>query len=367
MNVNVREVATNAAQKVGIVDADIHPMLKKPDEIRPYLPAHWQQHFDSYGYFLATPFSGALPYPKASPALSRRDSWPPAGGPPGSDLAFMREQHLDPNNVECGLLQPLFPFANPQRNLGFARALCTAMNDWQVDVWTSREPRLKASILVPQEDAAASVAEIERCARLPDFAQVLLSPRSSEPMGRERYWPIFEAAAGLDVPVAVHVGGVNGRPATATGHASFYFEEHHSHVQNMQALVSSLILEGVLERYPGLRILIIEAGMAWAPALGWRLDQAWRRLGSEVPHVRQPPSHYLRKHFWFSTQPADEPEYSRYLGDTFDWVGWDRILFASDYPHWDFDDPRYALRLPMTEAQRAGIFRDNARTFYRTR
>lgn len=351
-------------QKAGIVDCDIHPMLSKPDDVRTFLPQRWQRYFDEFGYFLATPFASALPYPKASPALSRRDSWPSGGGPPGSDLAFMREQHLDPQNVSRGMLQPLFPFASPQRNIGFARALCTALNDWQVAEWTSREPRLKASILVPQEDAAASIAEIERRAGSPDFAQVLLSPRSTEPMGRERYWPIYEAAVAADLPVAFHVGGVNGRPATATGHASYYFEEHHSHVQNMQALISSLILEGVCARLPKLRIVVIEAGMAWVPALGWRLDQTWQRLRLETPLAAEPPSAYLRRHFWFTTQPADEPEHPRFLRDIFDWIGWDRILFASDYPHWDYDDPRYAIPLPMSEPERSMILRDNAHAVY---
>lgn len=365
MNVVTRERDADRAQLAGIVDCDIHPMLSSPDQIRQFLAEPWRRHFDDYGSFVPTPFASALPYPKASPALSRRDAWPPAGGAPGSDLAFMRDQHLDASNVALGMLQPLFPFAGPQRNLGFARAMCTAMNDWQQAEWTGPEPRLKASILVPQEDAAAAVAEIERRAPSPEFAQVLLSPRSAEPAGRERYWPIYEAAVAADLPVAFHVGGVNGRPATAAGHASYYFEEHHSHVQNMQALVSSLILEGVPERFAGLRVVIIEAGMAWVPALGWRLDRVWRRLRSETPGVKEPPSEYLRRHFWFTTQPADEPEHPQFLRDLFDWIGWGRILFASDYPHWDFDDPRTAIALPMSARERAAIMGGNARAVYR--
>jgi hypothetical protein len=51
--------------------------------------------------------------------------------------------------------------------------------------------------------------------------------------------------------------------------------------------------------------------------------------------------------------------------DAIDWIGWDRLLFATDYPHWDYDDPARALPIEMTEAQRIGIFRDNAKTVYR--
>ena len=61
-----------------------------------------------------------------------------------------------------------------------------------------------------------------------------------------------------------------------------------------------------------------------------------------MPHLKRPPSEYLREHFWFTTQPIEEPEDPDHLVEMFDWIGWDRMLFSTDYPHWDFDDPRFA-------------------------
>jgi predicted TIM-barrel fold metal-dependent hydrolase len=60
----------------------------------------------------------------------------------------------------------------------------------------------------------------------------------------------------------------------------------------------------------------------------------------------------------------DEPETPADLRDMIEWVGWDRILFATDYPHWDSDDPRFSLRLPMSQAERAQIVSGNARTLF---
>src|SRR3569833_3171111 len=94
-----------------------------------------------------------------------------------------------------------------------------------------------------------------------------------------------------------------------------------------------------IERYPTLKIVLIEAGFAWLPSLGWRLDRNWKRLKAEVPHLKRAPSEYMRQHFWVSTQPMEEPEHPADLIDVMGWIGWDRILFASDYPHWDYDDP----------------------------
>ena len=95
----------------------------------------------------------------------------------------MRRQHLDEYSVETGILQPLTPTGREEHNPDFAIAICRAMNDWQVAEWTSQEPRLRASVCVPAEDAEAAVAEIELQAGKRDFVQVFLQPRLREPLG----------------------------------------------------------------------------------------------------------------------------------------------------------------------------------------
>ena len=97
-----------------------------------------------------------------------------------------------------------------------------------------------------------------------------------------------------------------------------------------------------------------------------RLDELWHRFRAELPAVTRPPSEILREHIWITTQPADEPEEPRHLRDLFDWIGWDRVLFASDYPHWDFDDPRQAIPRRLGEARRRMILSGNGRAFYGT-
>jgi hypothetical protein len=123
-------------------------------------------------------------------------------------------------------------------------------------------------------------------------------------------------------------------------------------------------VEGVFERLPALKVVLIECGFAWLPPLAWRLDRHWRHLRSEVPHLRRAPSEYIREHVWVSTQPMEEPEVGRHLKDVMGWIGWDRILFATDYPHWDFDDPRAALPATLPEGTRRDIYGGNARKVY---
>lgn len=365
MSQAILEIDRPRQDKTGIVDCDIHPNFRSNADLMPLLPARWRRHWQEYGMHLRQGLSSTLAHPRMTPAVARADAWPPNGGPPGSDLSFMREQHLDANGIEHGMLMCLRPGGCDERNLDFGAALCAATNDWQIEAWVKPEPRLSAGITISQEDPVAAVAEIERCAPNRAFRVINMPPRMQEPPGRRRYWPIYEAAVAAGLPIGLHISGVPGHPSTGAGWPSFYMQEHHANAQSMQAVVTSLIMEGVTERFPGLKFVLIECGFAWAPSLGWRLDKLWQRMRGEVPHVKRPPSESIRERFWYTTQPIEETEDPAHLRDIVDWIGWDRLLFSTDYPHWDFDDPRYTFRIPLSEAERQGVFRDNARRVFK--
>ena len=358
------ESKVDARVEGGVIDCDIHPAPKGPMGVMPYLPERWQEHLKTFGSNYRQPFAVGMPYPRFGDG-NRMDAKLPDGGYGGSDLGFMQAQHLDANNIAYGILQPLSPNAQSQRNLAYAAALSTAVNDWQRDAWCVPDPRLKASLVVPQEDAEASVREIEARAGDGNFVQVSLCPRGIEPLGRKRYWPIFDAAVEAGLPIGLHVGGFGGMPPSGSGWFSYYLEDHHGNAESMQALVTSLVLEGVFEAFPTLKIVLIEGGFVWLPALSWRLDKHWKTLKGEVPHLRRAPSEYIRDHFWFTTQPIDEPQKPQHMRETIDWIGWDKILFSTDYPHWDYDDPKTSLnKIRMSEAERRMIFRGNAAKLY---
>jgi uncharacterized protein len=359
-----------ASSKLAIADGDIHP--RPPGvgiggvskALYPYMTKQWREHVEAFGITYRQPWEKGSAYPKGQPQAARRDAWTPGGGSPGSDLAFMRQQHLDPNNVALGILNPLTSGQGAQ-NPDLSLAICHATNEWQKADWTSQDSRLKASVVIPYEDTVASVKEIELRANDPDFAQVFFLSKTNEPLGQRRYWPIYEAAAATGMPVGIHAFGNGGWPNTSGGWASYYIEEMVGHGMAQQAVLTSLILEGVFERVPTLKVVLIEGGLAWAAALGWRLDAQWKKLKQELPYLKRAPSEYIRTNVWFTTQPIEEPEPRTHLAEVFDWIGWDRILFATDYPHWDYDDPARALPFEMTEEQRRAIFRDNARAVYR--
>ncbi len=192
-----------AQSRLRIIDCDVHPSIHAQSDLYQFMPKRWQEHLQTYGSHLRTPYIGTTPYPRSSPLIARRDAWPPTGGPPGSDLAFMQKQHLDPLDVEYGILQVLDLFIFSQQNLEFGAAIQRAINDWQLAFWSDRDPRLKASILAGQDDTALAIAEIERCAKIGRYVQINVCPRANEPLGRRRYWPIYERAQELG-PAARH-------------------------------------------------------------------------------------------------------------------------------------------------------------------
>lgn len=368
----MNEIATTRAEtlkatRTPLVDCDIHPRLRRPEDLKPFMPARWWQHHVTYGRRVRHGYIKGHPYPKAHPVDGmRRDAFPPDGAMPGSDLAFMRAQYLDPCGVTDGVMNVLSPTGAGEANLDYAAALASAANDWQLAHFAHRDSRLHASICVPYEDPEASVREIQRRADDGNFCQVLLLSRTAEALGRRRYWPIYAAAAEAGLPVGIHVFGYSGHAATNTGWPSFYIEEMAEHGTSCSALLTSFLFEGVFERFPALKLVLIEAGFAWLPSLAWRLDRIWARMRDELPQVTRPPSETLSRHVWITTQPMEEPDPPKpaHLIETMGWIGWDRILFASDYPHWDFDDPDRALPQMLDPVAKAAIRHRNAEAVY---
>ncbi len=367
MNVSTSQpmpIAREMLAGMAIIDCDIHPAPNSIKDVYPWLEPRWRKHLDTFGPLRRHGCLTGPAYPKGTPGANRRDAWPPGHRKPGSDLGFMQAQHLDPNNVQLGILNMISPHPGGIQNPDLSAALCTAFNDWQIAEWSAKDARLKASVLVPYEQPAAAAAEIDRRAGDASFAQVLLLSRTAEPLGQRRYWPIYEAAIRAGLPVGIHAFGYGGAPLTSAGWPSFYIEEMLGHAACCQSVLTSMVIEGTFERFPALRVILIESGFAWMPSLAWRLDKNWRSIREEVPTLKRLPSEYLRQHVWLTTQPIEEPEVRAHLLDIMEWIGWDRLMFATDYPHWDYDDPARCLPVRLSADQQSRLFRDNARAVF---
>ena len=185
-------------------------------------------------------------------------------------------------------------------------------------------------------------------------------------MGRRKYWPIYEACEQAGLPVASHAFLAYGQPITGAGHASYYIEDHTSPPQAIQANITSMVAEGVFDRFPHLKVISVENGFGWLPSLMWRLDGAWKLLRDETPHLDRSPSQIIAERVFVTTQPIEEParpaDFLRLLEHFGEMKS--HILLASDYPHWDGDNPDVVLPHSLSDDMKQGIRYDNARALY---
>jgi predicted TIM-barrel fold metal-dependent hydrolase len=358
MVATVNEPAVSTRARAGLVDCDVHPAPVNMDEIRQYLPMPWRDRIGGGGRgFFGNPVHGA-----------RLDSTPPGGGPTGSDPDFLRKQLIDEFGTAYAILLPR-AFCNVHPDPDMGTAIAAAYNDWVADTWLSKynaDGVFKGSITVNHHDPHAAAREIERWAGHPHFVQVMTDSGARAPFGQRQYYPIYEACERHNLRFAVHPGtdgmGINVQPSP--GYPTHYIEWHTTLSLNFQAHLVSILTEGVFERFPGLGITLTEGGVSWLPALMWRLDAEWKALRSEVPWLTKAPSAYLRDHVRLSSQPIENPDNSKHLLQVLEMMDAEHIvMFASDYPHWDFDSPTHAFpKLP--DAMHKRIFSTNAREWY---
>lgn len=297
--------------------------------------------------------------------VMREDARPPSGGAACSDPGFTIEHFMEPRNIHYGVLNPAGLMAmGVSADYRAAAAVCSAYNDYMIDSWLAFDQRFLGAVMVGGNWPEAAAKEIRRVGHHPQMKTIIMCSASEAPLGQVRYWPIYEAAQEMGLPVTVHPGaegrGISG-PPSASGWPSSYFEWHTGLSQNYMGHVSSLILEGVFQEFPELMFIGLEGGFAWLPHLMWRLDKNWKALRVLTPWLTEPPSAVIKKHIRLSTQPIEEPEKPEHLMQIIDMIdGENTLVFSSDYPHWDNDDPFYAFPSSMPQETKERIFWKNA-------
>jgi predicted TIM-barrel fold metal-dependent hydrolase len=340
------------------IDCDVHPTVPGTAALLPYLDDFWRDTVEDRGI-------GSLDsnsYPPQAPITARPD-WRAKGGRAATNVEALRTQALDRFGSSLAILNCLYG-VQLVFNEDMAAAFASAVNDWVAREWLDREPRLRASIVVPLQNVERAVDEIERCAADPRFVQVLVLCMGEAPLGRRQYWPVFAAAERHGLPIGIHAGSSYRHPVTSLGWPSTYVEDYASQAQGFQSQLASLICEGVFAKFPGLKVVLIESGVTWLPAFLWRLSKFWRGVRSEVPWVDRPPAEIVRDHVRLTIQPFDGPADPDDVARVIDQLrSDDLLLFSSDYPHWQFDGDA-VLPAGLPERLRRKLLVDNALATY---
>ena len=196
--------------------------------------------------------------------------------------------------------------------------------------------------MIPWQDPDAGARIIRRVGDNPAVVGVCFCTSGMRaPLGDRRYDPVYRAAQDHDLPVVFH--GTPGQPfigGTPYAEVQRLIEGHFlGFTINNIIQLASVLLEGVPERFPKLSFLFQEAGIFWVPLMMYRLDEYFLKRRSEAPLLTRLPSEYIAERFFFGTQPLESPKNKRHLRAVIDMIGVDRLLYASDYPHFDYDDP----------------------------
>jgi predicted TIM-barrel fold metal-dependent hydrolase len=337
-----------------IVDADVH-VHEDPSELAEYAEPPWTVALRE----IAKVEERYLDLPGMSPRAEFRIPWPGGSNRPQVvETAEAMRRELDALHVNEAVLFP---------DHLLSLALASAYNDWLADRWLRHEPTLRGAVVIPPQDPVAGAAEIRRHAANPGYVCAYLPASGLKTLyGHELYDPVYDAAAETGLPLAIH--------SVEVVYPAFPFQLEqfrtalavHSlaHPLAMVANIVSMLETAVPVRFPGVRFAFMEAGTGWVPWLANRLDKEYIERRREVPLLQERPSHYMRS-FFYGTQPIEEPERSGDIVKQFDlFDGENTALFASDWPHHDFDHTQFVFGLPFSPDARRKIMGLNAARFF---
>ncbi len=327
---------TRSPLPAGGICCDLHPGVPSNAALLPYLEDYWADTVQQRGVH---PLD-TIGYPVNAPLTCRPD-WRIEGQKPGTSLERLRTDALDAFGLSAAIANCIYG-VQLLFSEDMAKAFARAINSWLAAEWLAKEPRLRASIVVPTQSPEAAADEIDYWAQDRRFVQVLMIVMDELPLGRRYYWPIYEAAARNGLPVGIHAGSAYKHPVTPVGWPSYLVEDYGAQSLAFQAMTTSLICEGVFAKFPDLKVVFLESGVTWLPAHLWRLTKFWRGMRSEIPWVTEPPWEIARRHIRLSTQPLDLPEGDGEAAATLERLiehlrSDEMFLFATDYPHWQYD------------------------------
>lgn len=348
-----------------LIDCDVHPMLKHINEVQPLVAERWRGRIEEYSASAAARPGDRYPYPGGNAmSLSARTD----GGPmPATDPTITATDLFDGFGVTTGLLialQASFTAAWPDHSV--SNVAVRGMNDYFLQQWCEVDPRYRLALAVASWNPQFAAEEIRRHGDNPAVAAVWV-PLLNRLLGDRHYYPIFDAAQECGLPIVLHPssgdGSHPGLPSYAGLHNT-YAGRVCAFPQVAHSNLVSLVFDGVLEAFPDIQFAFIEFGFTWVPTALWRMDDNWRGFRYSVPWVKRKPSEYVWDRIRFTTQPLDDAGNLSNLRAIVEMMEGDRtLMFASDYAHYDNDDPAYVIRA-MNPEIRDAVSYETAQAFF---
>jgi predicted TIM-barrel fold metal-dependent hydrolase len=231
---------------------------------------------------------------------------------------------------------------HPQTDL--AVNLMYAYNDLLLDQFLDEYDHFTGLATVATQKPDKAAEEIDRLGTEDQIVGIMmLTTGTDRPLGNQKYDMIYRAAEDNDLPIAYHAAAGScfkyGFPKQDSAFEKFLPVHTLAHFWSQSMTLTSLITNGTPVKFPDLEFVFLESGIGWVPYLMYRLNKEYSIRRSEAPLLERSPEEYVRESCYFGTQPVGEPNEFEHLRQFIKMVGADSIVFASDYPHWDFDSP----------------------------
>ena len=248
----------------------------------------------------------------------------------------------------------------------YAAAMARAFNNWLSRYCNAYPERLKGVAAVPWQHPEAAVKEVRRAVSELGLVAVTVPCHVHErPLSSEEFMPIYAEIERQGAALCVHgtVGLPNLMPAGADRHGKFFFGNLLGFPQETMQAVATIVCEGIFDRFPTLRIGFMEGGASWLPYLTQRMDDHFEIMGDQVGATRMPSEYVKSDRFFISADPEEEG-----LPHVMDYIGEERVVYLSDYWHYDAKFPGSVsgvkAREDMTERQKRLFLGENALRLY---
>ncbi len=277
--------------------------------------------------------------------------------------ARSRLQDMDDEGVDVQILYPTVggqllgkSFADGE----LLAACCRAYNDWSAGYCAESPERLRWAAMLPLQEPKLAADEARRTAGNGAVSfYVRPNPTAGRNLYHPDYFPLWETIQELERPICLHDSGSPHLPSYGDRMETHTSGHIIAHPFEAMVAMMSLIWYGVLERFPALTVVHVEADAGWLPYWLQRMEQHWEFSGNaEHPDLKLRPTEYFRRQVFVAAR-GDE----RTLPSAVDLVGDENLLFNTDYPHPDGTWPWGIARLleqPIPDESKRRILWDNA-------
>ena len=242
-------------------------------------------------------------------------------------------------------------------------AVAEGYNRWLVERVLSADDRIKSMLYLPFNDPDACVRIIEQFAGKKGVAGFMVTSVRHRPVQHNSYMRIYSMLEERGIPLGFHAG-----PTWSGEHLRqlnrFISVHAISFVLCNMIHLTNWVMNALPERFPKLKVMWIESGVAWIPFMMQRLDSEYLMRSSEAPGLKKLPSEYI-KDMYYTTQPMERTNMKLLKVTLEEMNAKTQLMYASDWPHWDFDVPATVFDLPfLDEEARRNILGLNAKKLF---